>query len=335
MKRHLAIRVAAALLLATSAGFGQAPAKPAFEVASVKPSALDMMKLAAQMRATGQMPKIGAHVDKARAEYIFMPLKELIATAYGVKSFQITGPDWLNDLTLRFDIVAKMPEGATVAQAPEMLRTLLEERFKLTLHRETKEHPVMALVVAKGGSKLKESAPDPTQDFDENTPLKPGETEMSTPQGPVRMTVDAKNGGSVVNMGKRGVWTQQMRPGGTLHLEGARTTLSSFADMLTQITQMTGGPGVQVVDMTGLQGYYTVAIDFSLADLMKVAQSIGINVPTPPAGETGSGLVVAPDPGASSSITDAVQALGLKLESRKAPIQQLVIDHVDKTPTNE
>ena len=85
-----------------------------------------------------------------------------------------------------------------------------------------------------------------------------------------------------------------------------------------------------------LQGHYTVAIDFSLADLMKVAQSVGINVPTPPGGEApGSGLAVAPDPVASPSVTDAVQALGLKLESRRAPIEQLVIDHAEKAPTNE
>ena len=334
MGRHLGMWVAAALLLGAPAGFTQTRTKPAFEVASVKPSALDMAKLAAQMRATGQMPKIGAHVDQARAEYIFMPLKQLIATAYSVKPFQITGPDWLNDINQRFDIVAKMPEGATVAQAPEMLQALLAERFKLTLHRETKEHPVMALVAGKGGAKLQEVAPDSAQDFDENTPLKPGETQMSTPQGPVRMMLDPKNGGATTNMGNRGVWTQQMRPGGILHVEGARTTMSAFADMLTQWTQLTGGQGIQVVDMTGLEGHYSVAIDFSLADLMKIAQVMGVNIPAGNGGET-PGVIGASDPGASSSITDAVQALGLKLESRKAPIEQLVIDHAEKTPTND
>ena len=225
-----------------------------------------MTKLALQMQ-SGQAPAIGAHVDRARAQYTFMSLKELIATAYSVKAFQVTGPDWINDMSQRFDIVGKMPDGSTVDQAPQMLQALLAERFKLAVHRENKEHSVMALVVGKGGPKLKESSPDPALDFDENTPLKPGERQMDTSEGPVRMTVDP-SGGAVVNMGKRGTWTQKMGAGGTLHLEGTGTTMSAFADMLAQMTQMTGGAGTQIVDMTGLTGHYTVSIDFSLADLI-------------------------------------------------------------------
>lgn len=78
--------------------------------------------------------------------------------AYGVKPYQITGPDWL--ATMRFDIVAKMPEGSK-KDAPKMLQALLEERFKLTTHRASAEHPVLALVVGKGGPKLKASAEKP------------------------------------------------------------------------------------------------------------------------------------------------------------------------------
>lgn len=307
---------------------GQTASGPTFEVATVKPSAVDITKLAAQMQ-SGQAPAIGAHVDRARAQYTFMSLKDLIATAYSLKPFQVTGPDWINDMSMRFDVVGKMPDGSTVDQAPQMLQALLAERFKLAVHREKKEHPVMALVVGKGGPKLQESSPDPTLDFDENTPLKPGERQMDTPQGPVRMTVDPRSG-AVMNMGKRGTWTQKIGAGGTLQLEGSGTTMSAFADMLTQMTQMTGGAGTQVVDMTGLTGHYTVSINFSLTDLMKVAQAVGINVP-PRGGGPGSSAV-AEEPGASSSISDAVQALGLKLESRKAPIEQLIVDHVEKLP---
>ena len=307
--------------------YGQTASGPTFEVATVKPSGVDIIKLAQQMQ-SGQAPAIGAHVDRARAQYTFMSLKDLIATAYSLKPFQITGPDWLNDISMRFDIVGKMPDGSTVDQAPQMLQALLAERFKLTVHREKKEHPVMALVVGKGGPKLHESPPDPALDFDENTPLKPGERQLDTPEGPVRMTVDPSSG-AVVNMGKRGKWTQKVAPGPSLHLEGTGTTMSSFADMLTQTTQMTGGAGTQVVDMTGLTGHYNVSIDFSLADLMKVAQAVGINVP--PRGGPGTSPV-AEDPGRSSSVSDAVEALGLKLESRKAPIEQLIVDHVEKLP---
>lgn len=103
--------------------------------------------------------------------------------------------------------------------------------------------------------------------------------------------------------------------------------MSAFADMLTQMTQMTGGGRTPIVDMTGLKGNYVVALDFSPADLMKIAQAAGLNMPMR------GGEAVASDPG-TPSIFEAVKALGLKLESRKAPAQQLIIDHVEKMPTN-
>src|ERR1017187_4900010 len=79
-----------------------------FEVASIKPAApLDMMKVAAEVQA-GHMPKVGPHIDAARAEYTYMALKDLIVMAYKVKPYQITGPDWIS--TTRFDIVAKRSE---------------------------------------------------------------------------------------------------------------------------------------------------------------------------------------------------------------------------------
>lgn len=326
--------IATGLMLIPATGFGQTASAPAFEVASVRTSSLDMMKLAAQVRTTGQMPKIGAHVDGARAEYIFMGLKELIAEAYRVRPFQITGPDWLNGLGApRFDIRANLPEGSTKDQAPKMLQALLAERFKLTLHIDQKEHPVLALVVAKGGPKLVESPPDPAQDFDDSTPLKPGESQMETPQGPVRMTINAKNGSAFVNMGKRGTWTQTMGPNGALRIEGNRTTMSAFADMLTQMTQMNGGAGVQVVDMTGLTGHYAVALDIPIADLIKMAKAAGLGGAADEGPRSESAIPEASDPGGSSSVFDAVKALGLKLERRKAPTEQLVIDHVEKVPT--
>lgn len=329
------LSVSAGLTLAAGMGFGQTSGSQRFEVASVKPSSLDMMKLAAQIRSTGQMPKIGAHVEGSRAEYLFMGLKELIAEAYRVKPFQITGPDWLNNPAgQRFDILAKMPDGSTKNQAPMMLQVLLAERFKLAVHLDNKEHSVLALVVAKGGPKLHESPSDPAQDFDDNTPLKPGESQMETPQGPVRMTVNAKDGSSVINMGQRGTWTQKMGANGTLQIEGKGATMPAFADMLTQMTQLTGGGGVQVVDMTGLKGHYEVALEFPLADLMKMVQSLGLGGAGGEGGR-GSGLpaAAASDPGGSSSVFDAVSILGLRLEKRKAPTEQLVVDHVEKMPT--
>src|SRR6476661_5628249 len=84
---------------------------PTFEVATIKPSApLDRMKIAAGIQA-GQMPKLGPHVDRSRAEYTYMAIRDLIVLAYSVKPYQITGPDWI--ASQRFDIVAKLPDGAS------------------------------------------------------------------------------------------------------------------------------------------------------------------------------------------------------------------------------
>jgi uncharacterized protein (TIGR03435 family) len=301
---------------------------PTFEVASVKPAApIDMAKMAQSIQ-SGQMPKIGAHIDGARAEYTWMALKELIVMAYKVKPYQITGPDWIS--TSRFDIVAKLPEGTTKADVPKMLQALLEDRFKLAVHRDKKENPVLALVVAKGGSKMQESADAPIA-IDENTPLKPGEMTTESADGPVRVTV-GKQGEATVNMGAKGSMRYKLDPATmTMHLEGTQIQMSGLADMLTQFSQLTGGGGRQVVDMTDLKGYYQLSIDFSLADLMAMARAQGMEVPpVPGAGGTG---VAASDPSGSSSIFAAVQALGLKLEQRRAVTEQLVIDHVEKTPT--
>jgi uncharacterized protein (TIGR03435 family) len=301
---------------------------PTFEVASVKPAApIDMMKMAQSIQ-NGEMPKIGAHVDAARAEYTYMALKELIVMAYKVKPYQITGPDWIANA--RFDIVAKMPEGVAKADAPRMLQALLEDRFKLVVHRDKKENPVLALIVAKGGPKMQESATAPAA-IDENVPLKPGEMSTEGPDGPVRMTV-GKQGEVSANMGTKGSMHYKMDPATmSMHLEATQLQMSGFADMLTQFSQLTGGGGRQVVDMTDLKGYYQVSIDFSLADLLAMARSQGMAVPPiPGAGTPG---VAASDPSGASSIFAAVQALGLKLEQRKAVTEQLVIDHVEKTPT--
>jgi uncharacterized protein (TIGR03435 family) len=327
---------AVGLLLATGATFGQtAPSNLTFEVATVKPSPpLDMAKVREQVQA-GKMPRLGPHIDAAQAEYIYMPLKELIANAYKVKAYQINGPAWL--ATERFDIVAKLPDGASKDDAPTMLQALLAERFKLAAHRDTQEQPVLALVVGKDGPKLKESPPT-TETVDANTLLKPGERQFDTPDGPVRIMRNA-DGSNTINMGAKGIITQRVdMQAQMISLESSRVTMAGFADMLTRLMTMGGGEGRQVVDMTGLKGDYQVAVDISLADIMAMARAQGVNLPMPPASGGAAGAPSAPeasDPGGGSSVFASVRKLGLKLEPRKAPVQQLVVDHVEKTPTED
>ncbi len=303
---------------------GQATASHlAFDAATVRPAApLDMAKMAAAFQA-GQMPKIGPHVDAGRAEYNYMALRELIAMAYGLKPYQVSGPTWMT--TTRFDILATLPEGAAKSDAPAMLQALLKDRFKLAAHKSTEERPVLALVVGKSGVKMKPATVKPVA-IDENAPLKKGEMAMDTPDGPVRMTI-SPDGSSVVDMGEKGKITRTMDMSTqTMHMESDSMTMDVLVEMLTSLLQMGGATDRQVVDQTGLTGHYQATLDVSLSDLMNIIKSLGMNV---------SGAAAMPDASDPSGTTlfSSVETLGLKLEPRKAPVEQLVIDNVEKTPT--
>ena len=276
-------------VLAATAAFAQT--KPAFEVATIKPSPpMDQAKMLAAMQAGGKMP-FGANIDSLRAEYLYLDLKSLLTYAYGVKPYQITGPDWMS--TTRFDIVAKMPEGSKKEDAPKMLQTLLEERFKLTTHRTSAEHPVLALVAGKGGPKLKASADKPVA-IDESAPLKPGELKMDGPDGPVRVKVDVTTGSSVIDMGLQGKMSYRLNPATrTFHIDFSMTTMAGFADMITQLfAQMGGTGGRQVVDMTGIKGNYDASVELSLAELIAMARAAGADIPAgAPGGAAGRGNI--------------------------------------------
>jgi uncharacterized protein (TIGR03435 family) len=293
-----------------------------------------MAKVMADMQA-GKMPNVGMHVNGLRAEYNYLTLKDLITVAYKVKTYQITGPDWLGGQ--HFGIVANMPEGSSKDDAPKMLQALLEERFKLKVHRETQQHPVLALVVAKGGPKMKES-PGDAPPLNDDEPLKPGEMKIDTPDGPARMTLDMKNGGATMNMGTKGIITYSMNSQTmTLHLTSSKTTMAALADMLTQMMMQmggAGGSGRQVLDMTGLKGNYEISLDFSLADMVAQARAQAGGGPGGGGAASGGPAPEASDPGGGgATMSDAVEKLGLKLEPRKAPVEQLIVDHAEKTPT--
>ena len=139
------VQISALLALAATGIWGQSPL--AFEVASIKPAPTPTPEL----RRAGLIHS-GVKIDNARADFGGISLFALMTRAYRVRYYQINGPDWMSK-TL-FDILAKLPAGSSADQVPEMLQTLLVERFKLTLHRDTKESAVYALVVGKDGPKL-------------------------------------------------------------------------------------------------------------------------------------------------------------------------------------
>lgn len=320
-------RIRTIVSIAVLAAAASAQPRPAFEAASIRPSEpIDQAKMMAMIR-DGKAP-LGAHITATRAEYNYLDLRTLLTYAYGAKPYQITGPDWMQ--TTRFDIVAKLPAGSTKADAPRMLQTLVEDRFKLVMHRTTEEHPVLAIVVGKGGPKLKESAEKPVP-IDEDAPPKPGEIVLDGPDGPMRGKIDMATMSSVIDMGVKGRMAYKInQQEKSVHIEFMMTTLPGFADMTTQLlTQMGGGVTARrIIDMTGIKGNYDASLDISLAEMSAMARASGIE--GPPTAATAE----APDPGGNgATIAQALQSMGLKLESRKAPVEQFIVDHIEKTPT--
>ena len=304
---------AAGLLAFTSlAAFGQlSEENPTFEVASVKPSAPSPEgRIRVGMRGGPGSP------DPGQITYSNVSLKNIVQNAYNVKGYQISGPNWLD--SQRFDIVAKIPKGATKEQFQKMLQNLLAERFKLVLHHETKELPMYALVVGKNGPKLKES---PKED--------PAATAAAPPPTPpmdgARMRVD-KDGKPQLppGMGK-GAMMMMMSPNG-VQLTANGVKIGALAELLSN---QVGRP---VTDETKLTGEYDVSLNFAPENM---GGPLGGMPPPPPPPDGGPiHSVGGSDSGGAPTISVAIQEqLGLKLEAKKGPVDLLVIDSMEKVAT--
>lgn len=316
----------------TSGLFGQAPAavsggaKLEFEVASVKPAA---------PMTEGRM-RIGMSVDAGRMDYANVSLKDCIRTAYRLKDYQISGPDWLAGA--RFDIVAKLPEGSTEDQVPEMLQALLADRFKISVHHESKPHDSYALVVAKNGPKLTPSAPDDKTDAPggptgpSGSVSGPGGAASSGTGGPppVRMTFSLGGGGGAAVGGGSGVAVARgtaanLGAGGSMKMQLKKQTVTGFAGTLARFL------GSPVVDLTEIQGTYDFNLELTLEDLRR-----GTGIPIMArlgAGGDAANPAGDVDADSGSGIFKTVQDYGLKLDKRKVPMDLLVIDHIEKVPT--
>jgi len=269
-----------------------------FEVASIRPTAPpgpDRMN-------------VGVHVDGARVSCTSLNLKDYISAAYKLKIYQIEGPDYIG--SERFDINAKLPAGANESQVPEMLKSLLADRFKMKAHMETKDFPVYALVVAKGGLKMKESPPDPNAEVgDPGEKPKPPATNVSGSGG---------RGGVHIEYGHGSFFTMADNK-----FIARKLPMTSFAELLGRFEDK------PVVDQTGLTGSYDFDLEFTpedyMAMLIRSAIAAGVTLP-PEALRALSGS-------SGDSLLNALDRLGLKLENRKAPLEMLVIDHIEKAPT--
>ena len=249
-----------ALLIATmAAAYAQTPA---FEVASIKPS--------------DPSATIAIHRSGHRIATTGTSLQFLITWAYDIQSDRLYGkPSWLD--TARYDIIAGAPQDGQPAaphqpgqptELQKMMQGLLAERFKLAIRRETRELPMYALVVAKGGARVRLTEPP------------------------------AVMGQNPFNMPGRG------------RLIGTQVTAAMLAKALS--SQL----GRSVNDETGLAGVF----DFKLEWEPDATQPGG----APAGAETGTG---------ASLFTALQEQLGLRLEARKGPVEALVIEHIESSPT--
>jgi uncharacterized protein (TIGR03435 family) len=244
------MRTIAILLLAATAALAQTAKPPAFDVASIR---------------AGQPGRASIEFGPASVTMRSARLSACIRWAYGVQDVQVIGPDWLNDVW--FDIFAKSASEVKVAELREMLQTLLADRFKLTVHRDSKEMTALVLTVGKGGHKLQPPDADGTPSF---------------------------------QIGK-------------LNLTGKNTTLTELLDFIANEVH------IPVVDQTGLTGRYNYFFDIEpyFSEESRKATGPGGGAP----------------PDANAIIAVAMQKeLGIKADSKKVPVEVIVVDHVEKAP---
>jgi uncharacterized protein (TIGR03435 family) len=165
--------------------------------------------------------------DAGLVRYTNMTMKDCLRAAYRVRDFQIDGPAWMNDL--RFQIIAKLPPGASMEQIPEMMQALLSERFKLSLRRDTKEQSAYALGVGKSGPKLKPALV--TTDNPPETALGPD----GRPRPAIRI--------------------EFLPTGIVIHAPGA--SLAVLSETMSRFTER------PVVDLTGLEGQHQFDVTFA------------------------------------------------------------------------
>jgi len=242
------------------------PVSQTFEVASIKPTP---PQPGPGVSADWRVTPGGIHIEN-------QTLKGIIIRAYGIDVFQLAGPAWLLRDDAGWDIEAKAPVNTSPEQIPLMLQTLLIERFKLTSHREKRDVPVYALIVAKGGPKLK---------------------------------------GAPTSGGLGGVPASS----GTIHMKG-NVTMSLLAHFLQNRLDH------PVLDMTGLQGPFSV-------DLEWMPTEVELHAPIGGAEPGDTAVPAASLPAGPTIFTALHEALGLRLKAQRAPIEVLVVDHIEKAPT--
>jgi len=194
-----------------------------------------------------------------------------------------------------FDIQAKLPEGANEEQVPAMLQTLLAERFALRVHREERETDVYVLLVGSSGPKLKQAEAGAPPSANPHT-AGPGERALAY--------VIEKEDGSRNTISRLN--------GARMVFEGTKVKMAELAETIGRYVER------PVVDQTKLEGYYEIAMDVPRLTALVVARIAADDTASQP----------------DTSIFASVQKLGLRLERKRVPLDFLVIDHIDRTPSD-
>jgi len=304
---------ALATLLAATAASAQAPpaavsANAAFEVASVKPSNPTPDPNNPLSTFALMLPQPGGRFTATNT-----PLRMLIMAAYELKQdAQLAGgPPAV--LAAKYDITARAADATLgMKELPQLLRSLLADRFKLKAHTESRELPVYDLVLARSDGRL---GPD----------LKPSQSDCSKANEVGAEQAAALAQGDVSSfVGKPRPCSVATDPSGgplNLLLRGDGQEIASLVEVLTQFT------GRTVRDKTGLTGRYDFAMKLDLQMLLAVAQRAGANIPAGAAANI-------PQSDGSSLMTTLNEQLGLKLESTKDNVAVVVIDSVEAAVEN-
>ena len=312
-KRFLVFSVATILLLGTgptdvfgpftaSANVAAQTAAPAFEVAAVRPSNPNPDPANPLSQIALMMPQPGGRFTATNT-----PLRMLIMTAFELQQEAqlLGGPPEL--LAAKYDITARAANTATIAmkELPQLLQTLLADRFKLKTHTETRELPAYDLLLARSDGRL---GPD----------LTPSKSECSSDEVAARQGAALAKGDVASLTGKPGpCMVTTDTSGGPLNLmmRGDGQEMKQIVEALSQFT------GRTVRDKTGLTGRYDFAMRLDLQLVLALAKKMGANIPAAAAN--------IPQADGSSLMTVLNEQLGLKLESTRAPISVVVIDSVE------
>ncbi len=309
----LALAPVPAILIAQSSGLH-------FEVASVK-----LSEPAPPTRNGNAMRLIGGpgSPDPEHLRYSRAPMVRLLAMSFQIQADQIEGPEWVktDDSPDRFDITANIPAGATREQMATMMLHLLRERFHFAWHVDKKDFDVYELVVAKNGSKLPAAEIPGAIPEVPAGPLRINRGSDGFPILPAGSTMGegaAANGNGSMFLSLQAFNGFQFIPPPGSRMPGMGLTRFTLRNVT--VKQLLGFAlrymdSSHVVDRTGLTGAWDV----------KVAFGTGAR----PGASADEATEPAPD------IFSAFEKqLGLKFQKAKAPLDVIVIDRIDKVPTD-